>query len=107
MFAVTTLQIYIRDLRCQLNNELFGLQCRPALCRGYKPFSLVKFRTTICPDRSGFGGLVVSMLASGTRVRGFKPGRSRRSFSDEKILSMPSFGSEVKPFAPCRRFAAC
>jgi hypothetical protein len=24
-----------------------------------------------------FGGLVVSMLASGTRVRGFKPGRSR------------------------------
>ena len=25
----------------------------------------------------GFGGLVVSMLASGTQVRGFKPGRSR------------------------------
>ena len=25
----------------------------------------------------GVGGLVVSMLASGTRVRGFKPGRSR------------------------------
>jgi hypothetical protein len=39
---------------------------------------------------SGFGGLVVSMLASGTEVRGFKPGRS------EKILSMP--------FAPCRMF---
>jgi hypothetical protein len=42
-----------------------------------------------------------------TRVRGFKPGRSRRIFSGEKILSMPSFGREVKPFAPCRRFAAC
>jgi hypothetical protein len=28
-------------------------------------------------------------------------------FSGEKILSMPSFGKEVKPFAPCRRFAAC
>ena len=28
----------------------------------------------------GFGGLVVSMLASGTRVRGFKPGRSRWIF---------------------------
>ena len=28
---------------------------------------------------SDFGGLVVSVLASGTRVRGFKPGRSRRS----------------------------
>ena len=25
----------------------------------------------------GFGGLVVSMLASGTQVCGFKPGRSR------------------------------
>jgi hypothetical protein len=29
---------------------------------------------------SGFGGLVVSMLASGTKVRGFKPGRSRPIF---------------------------
>jgi hypothetical protein len=34
---------------------------------------------------SGFGGLVVSMLASGTRVRGFKPGRSRWIFQDFKI----------------------
>jgi hypothetical protein len=25
----------------------------------------------------------------------------------EKILSMPSFGREVEPFAPCYRFAAC
>ena len=25
----------------------------------------------------------------------------------EKILSTPSFGGEVKPSAPCRRFAAC
>jgi hypothetical protein len=51
-----------------------------------------------------FGGLVVIMLPSGTQVRGFKPGRSRRIFSGEKILNMPSFGREVKPFAPCRRF---
>ena len=29
---------------------------------------------------SGFGGLVVSMLASGSRVRGFEPGRSRWIF---------------------------
>ena len=39
------------------------------------------------------------MLAFGTQVRGFKPG--------EKILSMPSFGGEVKPSVPCRRFTAC
>jgi hypothetical protein len=54
---------------------------------------------------SGFGALVVSMLASGTH--GFAPGRSRRIFSGKKILSMTSFGKEVKPFAPCRRFAEC
>jgi hypothetical protein len=30
-----------------------------------------------------FGGLVVSMLASGTRVRGFKRGRSIPSFGRE------------------------
>jgi hypothetical protein len=56
---------------------------------------------------SGFGGLVVSMLASGTQDRGFAPDRSRRIFSGEKILSMPSFGGEVKPSVPCRSFAAC
>jgi hypothetical protein len=33
---------------------------------------------------SGFGGLVVSMLASGTQVRGFKPGRDRRIFRAKK-----------------------
>ena len=48
-----------------------------------------------------------SVLAFGTQVRGFKPGRSRRIFQGEKILSTPSFGGEVKPSVPCRRFTAC
>ena len=48
-----------------------------------------------------------SVLAFGTQVRGFKPGRSRRILQGEKILSTPSFGREVKPFVPCRRFTAC
>jgi hypothetical protein len=56
-------------------------------------------------NNSGFGGLGVSVLASGTQVRGFKPGRSRRIFNGGKILSTPSFGREVKPWV--RRFAAC
>jgi hypothetical protein len=47
------------------------------------------------------------VLAFGTQVRGFKPGRSRRIFKGEKILNTPSFGGEVKPSVPCRRFAAC
>jgi hypothetical protein len=51
---------------------------------------------------SGTGGLVVSVLASGTRVRG----RSRLIFSGVKLLSVPSFGREVKLWVPCRRFAA-
>jgi hypothetical protein len=55
----------------------------------------------------GFGGPVVNTLASGTQDRGFAPGRSRRIFRAKQILSMPSFGREVKPFAPCRKFAAC
>jgi hypothetical protein len=48
-----------------------------------------------------------SVLAFGTQVRGFKPGRSRRIFKGEKILSTPSFGGKIKPSVPCRRFAAC
>ena len=48
---------------------------------------------------SGFGGLVVSMLTSGARVRGFEPARI--------ILSMPSFGGEVKESVPCPSSATC
>jgi len=48
-----------------------------------------------------------SVLAFRTQVRGFKPGRNRRIFKGEKMLSMPSFGQEVKSSVPCRRFAAC
>jgi hypothetical protein len=40
-----------------------------------------------------FGGLVVSMLASGTQVRGFKPGRSRRIFrAKTSSACLPSEG---------------
>ena len=48
-----------------------------------------------------------SVLAFGTQVRGFKPGRSRRIFQGKKIRSTPSFEGEVKPSVPCRKFTAC
>ena len=48
-----------------------------------------------------------SVLAFGTKVRGITPDRSRRIFQGEKILSTPSFRTEVKPFVPCHRFTAC
>jgi hypothetical protein len=43
-----------------------------------------------------------SVLAFGTQVRGFKPGRNSRIFRAKKILRTPSFGGEVKPSVPCR-----
>jgi len=48
-----------------------------------------------------------SVLPLSTQVRGFKPDQSRWIFQGEKILSTPSFGREVKPCVPCRRYAAC
>jgi hypothetical protein len=55
-----------------------------------------------------FGGLEVVCWPLEPKFRGFKPGRSSRIFQGEKkILSTPSFGSEVKPSVPCRRFTAC
>jgi hypothetical protein len=51
----------------------------------------------VSDKHDGFGGLVVSMLASGSRIRGFESDRNRWIFFRcEKILSMPSFGGEVK-----------
>jgi hypothetical protein len=41
------------------------------------------------------------------KFAGSNPGRSRRIFQGEKILSTPSFGGEVKPSVPCRRLTAC
>jgi hypothetical protein len=48
----------------------------------------------------GFGGLVLSMLASGTSDRGFAPDRSRRIFPAGKINSVPSFGRGSKIICP-------
>ena len=58
-------------------------------------------------QHSGFGGLGVACWPLVPKFAGSKPGRSRRIFKGEKILGTPSFGGEVKPSVPCRRFAAC
>jgi hypothetical protein len=50
------------------------------------------------------GGLVVSVLATGPKVRGFDGDGFLRVI---KIRSTTSFGGEVKPSVPCRRFTAC
>ena len=48
----------------------------------------------IFPFLDGFGGLVVSIMATGTQVRGFKPGRSRWIFrgSGKSSICLPSEG---------------
>jgi hypothetical protein len=51
-------------------------------------------------DSSGFGGLGVCMLASGTQYRGFAPDRSCRIFPAGKIHSIPSFGRRSKIICP-------
>jgi hypothetical protein len=54
------------------------------------------------------GGVMISVLAIESKVRGFKSGRERRILRPIKIRSTPSFGGEVKPSVPCRKiFAAC
>jgi hypothetical protein len=50
---------------------------------------------------------MVSVLATGPKVRWFIPGRGRWILAVIKIRSTTSFGGEVKPSVPCRRFTAC
>jgi hypothetical protein len=47
---------------------------------------------------------MVSVLAIGPTVCGFKPGRGRRIFMAIKICGTPSFGGQVKPSAHVVRF---
>ena len=57
---------------------------------------LVRLSGQICVIHiaDGFGGLMVRMLVSGTRVRGFKPGQSRWIFraSEKSSACLPSEG---------------
>jgi hypothetical protein len=49
---------------------------------------------------------VVSVLATGQGSRVQTQPRTM-DFKGDKIRSTPSFGGEVKPSVPCRRFTAC
>jgi hypothetical protein len=50
---------------------------------------------------------VVSVLATGPKVAGSIPTEVDEFLRVIKILSTTSFGGEVKPSVPCRRFTAC
>jgi hypothetical protein len=46
---------------------------------------------------------VLSVLATGPKGRGFKPGRGDGFLRAMKIRCTSSFGWEVKPEVPCRK----
>jgi hypothetical protein len=52
---------------------------------------------------SHLGDVMVSVLAVGPKVYRFRPGRGDGFLRAIKICSMPSFGGEVKPGAPCSK----
>jgi hypothetical protein len=52
---------------------------------------------------SRLGGVMVNVLAVGSKVLGFKPDQSDRFLKAIKIRSTPSSGEEIKPEAPCRK----
>jgi hypothetical protein len=64
-------------------------------------------RNCLPPDASGFGGLEVACWPLVPKFASSNPAEAVRFFRAKKILSTPSFGGEVKPSVPCRRFMAC
>jgi hypothetical protein len=52
---------------------------------------------------SRFGGVMVTVLVTETKVRAFRPGRGDGFLRAIKIRSTLSFGEAIKPEAPCRK----
>jgi hypothetical protein len=76
------------NIDCNRNEQISCLDRRNSVFQEYN-FHLIYILSIV----SSFDGLVVSMLASGTGVRGFKPGRSRRIFRVKKSSAyLPSEG---------------
>jgi len=55
----------------------------------------------------GFDGLAVACWPSVPKFAGSNPAGAVGFLGQNKILSAPSFGGEVKPSVPCRSFATC
>ena len=56
---------------------------------------------------SGFGDLEVACWPLVPKFAGSNLAEAVGFFRAKKILITPSFGGEVKPSVPCRRFTAC
>jgi hypothetical protein len=49
------------------------------------------------------GGLMIIVIATGPKVRCFKPGQGRWIFKGDNIRLTSSFGGEVTLWVPCRK----
>jgi hypothetical protein len=58
---------------------------------------------TVMPTLRRLGGVVVSVLATGPKNRGFEPGQGDGFLRAITIRSTPSFEWEVKQKIPCRK----
>ena len=96
-FQASRIKPWQQQLKASFNRKLTKEPCASPKCHSTK--SIIK------PVACGFGGLEVACWPMVPKFAGSN--RSRRIFQGEKILSTPSFGREVKPFVPCRRFTAC
>jgi hypothetical protein len=89
-------------------NDLFPWDFRPKL-RTETPFPLYVVYTV--PDTPHLtisfnkvsSVVTISVLATGPKVRGLKPGRGDKFSRTIKIRITTSFGGEVKPSVPCRK----
>ena len=71
-------------------------------------FVLPSTTTNVVSVVDGFDGLMVSILSTGNPSSQVQTRPKPLDFSGvQKILSMPSFGGEVKEYVPCPSFAAC
>jgi hypothetical protein len=95
------------------------------LCRILHPLHVQAFHYVVLIDRTKFtrfiptrrsrtddqtitrllvlNDVMVIMLVTEAKVRGFKPGRRRRIFKGDKVRGTTSFTGDVKPSAPCRK----
>ena len=90
--------------RIQHKNESWQRVDKPTKCNT-SYYSLIGSTCFgLSPVHTGFGCLEAVCWPSVSRVE-TRPKPS--VFQGEKIHSRPSFGREVKPFVPCRRFTAC
>ena len=96
-----TTEIYKNNLKCQVfRNSIFSHWLNVV-------YSCVHVIIRTKYWISGFGCLEEAWWPWVHKFAGSNPTEAVGFFRAKKILNTPSFGGEVKPPVPCRRFTAC